>query len=106
MSTVNTNDLYYVGGNNLGMNFVPKKKQSVEKRANKLNSQRLLSECYVCSGLGYDYHVISKITDESDVLVCLCEIDINQAKYEKIAHLCSNCYGRKLFHGSSGVVVT
>ena len=47
MSTVNTNDLYYVGGNNLGINFMPKKNQSVEKSANKLNSQRLLSECYV-----------------------------------------------------------
>ena len=105
MSTVNTNDLYYVGGSNLGINFMPKKKLSVEKCANKLNSQRLLSECYVCSSLGYDYYVISKITNESEMFMSLCEIDINQAKYEKIANLCSSCYGRKLFHGSSGVVV-
>ena len=105
MSTVNTNDLYYVGGSNLGINFMPKKKQSVEKCANKLNSLRLLSECYVCSSLGYDYYVISKITNESEMLMSLCEIDINQAEYEKIANLCSSCYGRKLFHGSSGVVV-
>lgn len=88
MSSIQPDDLYYVGGKNIGMNFMPKKNQSIEKSANKLINQQ---SCYRCSISCYDYMIIKKITEYSAVCVELGDIDDSEASYDVKGYLCKKC---------------
>ena len=88
MSHNATNDLYYVGGRNMGMNFMPKKKQSSEISANKSINQQ---SCYRCSSSCYDYMIIKKINEYSAIRLELLEIDESEASYDVKGYLCNKC---------------
>jgi len=88
LSSIPNNDLYYVGGRDMGMNFMPKKNQSAEKSANKLINQQ---SCYRCSSSCYDYKIIKKITEYSAVMLELLEIDESEASYDVKGYLCKKC---------------
>ena len=99
MSYNNTNDLYYVGGRNMGINFMPKEKSIAEKNTNKLISQR----CYVCERLCYGCKVINRISEQTEILVMLYDINKNKAIYENVGYLCSRC--EPFFRPIIGVIV-